>query len=246
MTGICKMSHGGAWRLRESGEWFPMVPGSVNVRTGKRHLDDHFAPTTINHNLAVVTGFYDYFLGLGRGPLRNPVPARQARNGGRVNAHHNPVEVFAVGPRADYRQKVPRQLPRAIPDGMFDELFGRMASDRDRALLAFYVSTGARPAELIDVDQSRVDYGEQLVGVIRKGTRALQWLPASPDAFVWLRLYQGQLPGELVGPNKPLWWTLRQPLRPLNYEAMRAVLRRANTVLGTNWTLHDLRHIVPA
>ena len=29
--------------------------------------------------------------------------------------------------------------------------------------------------------------------MIRKGTRALQQLPASPDAFVWLRLYQAQL-----------------------------------------------------
>jgi hypothetical protein len=28
----------------------------------------------------------------------------------------------------------------------------------------------------------------------------------------------------------------------LTYHAARAVLQRANTVLGTNWTLHDLRH----
>ncbi|WP_228000372.1 tyrosine-type recombinase/integrase [Nocardia australiensis] len=35
---------------------------------------------------------------------------------------------------------------------------------------------------------------------------------------------------------------MRRPWRALSYEAMRAVLRRANTVLATNWTLHDLRH----
>ncbi len=28
----------------------------------------------------------------------------------------------------------------------------------------------------------------------------------------------------------------------LNYEALRGVLRRANTAQGTNWTMHDLRH----
>jgi integrase len=117
-----------------------------------------------------------------------------------------------------------------------------MPSNRDRAILAFYVSTAARPDELLKLDQARVDYGEQLVGVIRKGTQELQWLPASPDAFVWLRLYQNELPPELTEPNKPLWWTLRRPWRALNYEAMRAILRRANNVLGTNWTLHDLRH----
>ena len=26
------------------------------------------------------------------------------------------------------------------------------------------------------------------------------------------------------------------------YDAMRMVFNRANTVLGSNWTLHDLRH----
>jgi len=28
----------------------------------------------------------------------------------------------------------------------------------------------------------------------------------------------------------------------MNYEALRAVLRRANDALGTNWSMHDCRH----
>jgi integrase len=28
----------------------------------------------------------------------------------------------------------------------------------------------------------------------------------------------------------------------LTYDALRAVLRRANRLLGANWTMHDLRH----
>jgi len=31
-------------------------------------------------------------------------------------------------------------------------------------------------------------------------------------------------------------------LRPLRYDAARAMFNRANAVLGANWTLHDLRH----
>jgi len=71
----------------------------------------------------------------------------------------------------------------------------------------------------------------------------LQQLPASPDAFVWLRLYQAQL-GDLVpaGRDQSLWWTLRRPLRALNYHAARAMFTRANAALGSNWSLHDLRH----
>jgi integrase len=79
--------------------------------------------------------------------------------------------------------------------------------------------------------------------VIRKGTRALQQLPASPDAFVWLRLYQAQLAGRVPGGrDQPLWWTLRRPFRALTYDAARTMFTRANAALGANWTLHDLRH----
>ena len=44
-----------------------------------------------------------------------------------------------------YRPKVPRRIPRIIPDDLFNELFARLGSHRDRALVAFWVSTGARP-----------------------------------------------------------------------------------------------------
>ena len=39
-----------------------------------------------------------------------------------------------------------------------------------------------------------------------------------------------------------MWWTLRQPLRPLTYHAAHRMFERSNAVLGANWTLHDLRH----
>ena len=71
----------------------------------------------------------------------------------------------------------------------------------------------------------------------------MQQLPASPDAFVWLRLYQEQMRGLVpAGPDHPLWWTLRRPFRQLAYHAARAMFARANAALGANWSLHDLRH----
>jgi integrase len=39
-----------------------------------------------------------------------------------------------------------------------------------------------------------------------------------------------------------LWWTLRRPFRPLRYDAARLMFTRANAALGSNWSLHDLRH----
>ena len=132
----------------------------------------------------------------------------------------------------------------------------RFPPHRDRALVALRISTGARASELFGVRCGGVDAGSQLVTVIRKGSRAIQPLPAPPHAFVWLRLYQQQVHGSVTtGADDPLWWTLRKPLRPrrparlplrpwrtLAYHAARAMFARANASLGANWSLHDLRH----
>ena len=78
----------------------------------------------------------------------------------------------------------------------------------------------------------------QLITVIRKGTRAMQPLPASPDAFVWLRLYQAEFHGLVPeGRDDPLWWTLRRPFRQLTYHAARGMFDRAGALLGANWSL---------
>ena len=92
--------------------------------------------------------------------------------------------VSAAGARSGSRAR--------IPDELFNRVFAELGSHRDRALVALWVSTGARAAELLGVRCGDVDPGQQLITVVRKGTRAVQQLPASPDAFVWLRLYQAR------------------------------------------------------
>ena len=94
-----------------------------------------------------------------------------------------------------FRPRVPQRIPRQIPDCAFNDLFARLGSDRDRALVAFWVSAGARASELLSATCSGADPAQQLITVIRKGSRAIQCLPASPDAFVWLRLYQQEVHG---------------------------------------------------
>ena len=58
---------------------------------------------------------------------------------------------------------------RARRDDEFNEIFARLGSHRDRALVAFYVSTGARASELLSASQGGVDPGRQLIAVARKG-----------------------------------------------------------------------------
>ena len=73
----------------------------------------------------------------------------------------------------------PRPTPRNIPDQAFNELSAGLAGNRDRALIAFYISTAARAAELLGVVQGLVAPEDRTIGVVRKGSRALQHPPAS-------------------------------------------------------------------
>jgi len=219
------------------------TPGAVNQVTGKRHTAETYSAATRRHARAVVHAFYEYHRAEHGRPLVNPFPAGRAA-GGEVNAHHNPLQPWKrPGKPAPYQPRAVKRVPRAIPDARFNEVFAALPSHRDRALLAFWISTGARASELLTVVRSRVEPADQLIGVIRKGTRALQMLPASADAFVWLRLYQHELGDEVpAGPDDAVWWTLRRPFRPLSYDAARMMFGRAQQALGSNWSLHDLRH----
>ncbi|MET7952146.1 site-specific integrase [Micromonospora sp. NPDC005324] len=211
--------------------------------TRKRNLGDGYAPATIRHSNAVVRAFYEFWLERGEGPLTNPVVLDRER-GARANAHHNPMTAFRLEGRLRYNPPLPKRYPRCVPDDLWDALFAAMSCNRDKAFLEFAVSTGARAAELLGMHGADIDWGEQLIRVIRKGTRAEQWLPASPEAFVWLRLYIQDI-GGAVGAGEVVWRTVNLfggVHLPLTYDTLRAVLRRTNTKLGTNWTMHDLRH----
>jgi integrase len=213
-------------------------------KTGEsRSMGKAYAPSVRAHCETVLRGFYGFHLDAGSGPLVNPFPLDRSRQGRRAHAHHNPMEPHRNERAGLYRPVVPKRIPRSIPDEEFNEIFARLPSHRDRALAAFYISTGARASELLSVTQTGADPGRRLITVVRKGSRAEQELPASTDAFVWLRLYQVEMDGLIPkGRRQPLWWTLRRPFRPLTYHAVHRMFERAAGAAGSTATLHALRH----
>jgi integrase len=198
--------------------------GTVNPVTRKRHLGDGYEPRTVRHSNAVVRSFYEFWIeDVGAGPLVNPVQlARRAR---RPHAHHNPLEPFRPEGKIRYNPKVPRRKPREMPEERWRDLFSGLRSNRDRAILALAVSNGARAGELLGMRGADLDWGDQLV-----------------------RVYLADL-GVPLEADAPVWQTLRRRDRgdgmkrqPLDYGALRAVFRRVNALLGSNWSMHDLRH----
>lgn len=212
--------------------------GSVNLRTGKSYLSAGYAPSTINRALTVVSGFYAFHRHHGRGPLVNPVPQSEDRR--RALAHRSPLQYR----RARLRQRARRAQPRAIPDALWDDLFAAVNHVRDRAALQLYVSSGARASELLAVTLADVDWAGHRIHVISKGTRLREAVPVSGQALLLLAAYLDE--AGLPADGQPVLRTCHGAVKPLSYSAMRRALQRANEKLGTNWSLHDLRHTAAA
>ncbi len=222
--------------------WRATASRATDPVTGNASPGGRYAAATRAHSETVLRGFYEFHLQTGSGPMVNPFPLARGRRS-RANEHHNPMEPFRKERAGLFRPRVPDRVPPHIPEDKFNEVFAHLGSDRDRALVAFWVSTGARASELLGATRGDADPGQQLITVVRKGSRAVQQLPASPDAFIWLRLYQARLEGLVpAGRDQPLWWTLRRPFRALSYHAAYRMFTRVTAALGANWTPHDLRH----
>ncbi|MGV9396761.1 hypothetical protein [Streptomyces sp. NPDC003668] len=129
----------------------------------------------------MLRSFYDFHRDIGTGPVLNPFPLDRARRGQRAHAHRNPMDPARDERAGLYRPRVPKRVPRSVPDEEFNETFARLPSHRDRALVAFYVSTGARASELLSTWQAGVDPGRHLISVVRKGTREVQEMMLWPD-----------------------------------------------------------------
>ena len=118
-----------------------------------------YAPSVRVHAETVLRSFYGFHLEAGTGPIVNPFPLARPRSG-RTHPHHNPMEPYRNERAGLYRPRVPSRIPRSVPDWEFNEIFARLPSHRDRALVAFYVSTGARASELLSATRAasiRVD-----------------------------------------------------------------------------------------
>src|SRR5262249_11479909 len=151
--------------------------------TGKQYPGDGYAAATRRYARAVVHAFYEYHSSEHGRPLLNPFPGSRAAMGDeRAYPGHNPMRPWTPTRPAPYQPRASRRIPCDIPPELFNALFAALSCDRDRALLAFWVSTGARASELLTAMQGRVEPADQLIGVVRKGHRVVQMPPASPDA----------------------------------------------------------------
>lgn len=96
-----------------------------------------YAPAVRAHSETVLRSFYDFHREIGTGPVLNPFPLDRSRRGRRAHAHRNPMDPARNERAGLYRPRVNKRVPRSVPDEEFNEIFARLPSHRDRALVAF-------------------------------------------------------------------------------------------------------------
>ncbi len=124
-------------------------PATPNAVTGKPARGRAYGAATRAHSESVLRHFYEFHLEVGTGPMVNPFPLTRDRANGRPGAHRNPMDPPEDHRSGLFRPRLVRRVPRNIPDDRFNELFAGLSCHRDRALVAFWISTGVRAAELL-------------------------------------------------------------------------------------------------
>jgi integrase len=213
-------------------------------------------PRTVNHRLCVLASFFEFLARRDRergfgvwGEQPCPVPgARSAMEG----SHGMPGrDVVSRGRRGEYRQRVPRRLPRRVEPEVAVRLLDAAGSERDRALLTLLWRSGQRIGDwsalhgahgVLGMRLGDLDRRSGTIVVRLKGARDEHRVPVSDDFWPVYARYLGQERG-LGDPEDPAWVMFRRGHgSPLSYSAFEQSLRRLCRKLGVRVTAHMFRH----
>jgi integrase/recombinase XerD len=149
----------------------PGRPGPNVVGMDGRRVDG-YAPATVNHRLAAISGLFAFRLM--RDPSAgNPVPkgrevrwrAAGERNGLLAHVARRPRH------RSALRVREPKRLPAALDGDEVVTLLGSLRSWRDRAMAGLMVFCGLRSGEVLALEVKDVDIGGRWLRVRGKGSK---------------------------------------------------------------------------
>lgn len=220
----------------------PGRPGPNVVGLNGRRVDG-YAPATVNHRVAAITGLFE-FRSLRDPDAKNPVPrgkeVRRQSRGERAGL----LTHVARRPkyRSPLRAREPRRLPRALDRREVVALVGSLRSFRDRAIAGLMVFCGLRAGEVLALQVGDVDIGGRWLRVWGKGAKERR-VPLDVDVAGMIQTYllaerpETSSPALFVvakGPNRG---------RPLTAAGLRTIFRyhreRAGVPAGHP---HALRH----
>lgn len=221
-------------------------PGPNVVRLSGRRMDQ-YAATTINRQLAAISGLFT-FAAMRDPQVTNPVPkGREAR--WQVPGERSGMLAHTVRRpknRSSLRLREPRQLPTALSQPDAAELLASFRTWRDRSIAGLMLYCGLRSAEVLGLHVTDVDIGGRWLKVLGKGQRERR-VPLDADVASVIQVYLlAERPESASG---RLFVVAKGPHRgqPLTAAGLRTIFRYHRGLSGiVGGHPHALRHIVSA
>jgi len=221
------------------------VPGraSPNVLRMDGRRADGYAPATLNHRLAALSGLFG-FRCMRDPEASNPMPrGKEAsrpspgeRNGLLAHIARRPR------PRSALRLREPRRLPRSLESDQVVALVGSLRTWRDRAIAGLMVFCGLRSAEVLSLGVRDVDIGGRWLRVSGKGAKERR-VPLDVDVAGTIQTYLLAERPETT--SSRLFVVAKGPTRgqPLTAAGLRTIFRYHRAAAGVpGGHPHALRH----
>ena len=166
----------------------PGRPGPNVVRMDATRANG-YAPATINHRLAAISGMFS-FRAMRDPAARNPVPkGKEAR---RLTTAERAGLLAHVDRRPRYRSPLrlrePRRLPRSLDRRELVALVGSLRSLRDRAIAGLMVFCGLRAGEVLGLQVKDVDIGGRWLLIHGKGSKERR-VPLDVEVAGMIQIY---------------------------------------------------------
>jgi integrase/recombinase XerD len=166
----------------------PGRPGPNVVRLDGRRADG-YAPATINHRLAAISGMFA-FHEMRHPEAKNPVPkGKEARRPSAGERAGLLTHVARRRPkRSVLRLREPQRLPRSLDRDEVIALVESLHSFRDRAIAGLMVFCGLRAGEVLALQVKDVDIGGRWLRVWGKGAKERR-VPLDVDVAGMIQTY---------------------------------------------------------
>ncbi|MDA8355643.1 MAG: tyrosine-type recombinase/integrase [Actinomycetota bacterium] len=220
----------------------PGRPGPNVVGMDGRRVDG-YAPATVNHRLAAISGLFG-FRAMRDPGVPSPVPrGREARrlstgerNGLLAHVARRPRQ------RSALRLREPKRLPQALERTEVVALLGSLRTWRDRAIAGLMVFCGLRSGEVLSLEVKDVDIGGRWLRVRGKGSKERR-VPLDVDVAGAIQTYLLAERPETASAR--LFVVAKGPTRgkPLTPAGLRTIFRYHRGLAGVpGGHPHALRH----